>query len=143
MPTYAYTCTRCGAEADCYRTMDARFDAPTCGRCCKPMDLDFGATVAEQRVDCFQPYVEHHFGPRPVEVTSRAHREALCRESGLTYDTMSRAAPKRTPWENRMQEYKERAEGDLNRGRKVYVPKMTRSEEKNTRFIDPEKGTVS
>lgn len=143
MPTYAYTCTRCGAEAEDFRTMDARFDAPMCGRCMKPMDLDFGSTVRDQRVDCFQPYVEHHFGPRPVEVRSRSQREALCRATGLTYDHMSAPRPQRTPWENRMQEYKERAVADINRGRKVRVPRFTKSEQDGLRIIDPDKGTVS
>jgi len=139
MPTYAYYCTRCGAEAESYRTMDSRLDAPTCGRCCKPMELDFSATVQEQRVDCFHPYVEEHFGPKPVEVTSRAQRDQLCKDTGLTYDRMTTPPrPQRIPWERNMREYRDRAKADIARGRKVKVQPFSKEEQRaGTQFIDP------
>lgn len=53
------------------------------------------------QVDAFRAYTERDFGAVPVEVTSKRHREELCKKTRSTYDTgrYVSSSKKRTPWE--------------------------------------------
>lgn len=89
MPIYPFKCDNCGHKWEIFRKMsNSPGDKRQCVKCKKTAYRDY----AEQRtqVTAWDPYVEENLlpGGRPVEIRSRAQRDALLEKHGVTYDRL-------------------------------------------------------
>ncbi len=81
MPLYEYQCTHCCRIYEKYFSIaekPAEIDCPDCGR--KAASIISASSNRRE----WDEYWDENLGDKPVLVTSRAHREKLKRERGLT-----------------------------------------------------------
>lgn len=46
------------------------------------------------QLSIFKPYTDENFTGKPIEIRTKAHREAVCKKHGLTYDRYTNLRPK-------------------------------------------------
>ena len=96
MPMYLYTCCA-GHETEEFRYVSDyveyilckhRPDAGSGKLPHLPCGLKAFVTITTRTmVGAFKPYMENNLGPEPMQITSRAQRDALCEKHGVTYDS--------------------------------------------------------
>jgi hypothetical protein len=85
MPIFDYLCSKCdGARVDHF--VQKWSDEVICEGCQSPMERHYSLGVKHRAASVF-PFVTRNIRPdgKPVEVTSSAHMESLCKEFGVRH----------------------------------------------------------
>ena len=119
MPLYEFWC-ECGATRGVVRPMGKQPSSLDCEVCGEGMFRSYGINVS-----VFEPYTTKDFTGEPIRVTSPEHRDALCKEHGVTYDKYDYTTPNKLPsavdgleYEKVKQKLNEHSDEDLERVRR-------------------------
>jgi hypothetical protein len=97
MPLYCMRCDACGHQEEVVNSISGRpspdypMPCPSCARLAFWRDFQAEAPLHGK---AFQPYVEEGFTGKPVEITGPEHRDKLCAQHDVTYDTYSKSSSK-------------------------------------------------
>ena len=78
MPLYDYKCKECHHEFEGVSKIEDRNKVP-CPKCGGKSDL----LITCNKRDWFKPSIWEDFTDHPIEVTSKKHLKALCKEHGV------------------------------------------------------------
>lgn len=82
MPVYPFECDECGQTDAVFAKMDDCGAEQMC-LCGHEMRRVYGRV----NVEVFKPFIEEGFDGKPIEITSKAQRDALCAQHNMSYDT--------------------------------------------------------
>lgn len=89
MPQYTYECELSHVTTRLYsiHSYNEKIKCPVC----KEQATRIYISVPEANV--FKPYIANNVASKPVEIRNRAHRDAVCKKIGATYDKSSNLKP--------------------------------------------------
>ena len=83
MPLYRFLCKNNHQTERFYSLAEWREEIQ-CPNCSRKATICFATNL---QVHTFKPYTEDNFTGKPIEITSKAQRDALCKKHGVTYDS--------------------------------------------------------
>lgn len=82
MPTYDFSCTKCEKGFEAY--LPLRMDPnPPC-ECGGETERVWALGNSQKGSDTY-PYITKNINGKPIEITSAAHLERVCKENGVTH----------------------------------------------------------